>query len=150
MTIYLDIVFFENIIMNFLIIFATAIISKSKIHPSKMLLASSIGGIFSIITYIVKLTNFQSIILKIIISILIVQISYKPTKIKYLIRNLFLFYFVSLAFGGSAFMLLYFVSPESILEKEGILIGTYPLRITLIGAILALVLTRNYIKNNKR
>lgn len=42
MTIYLDIVFFENVIMNFLIIFATAIISKSKISPPRMLLAASV------------------------------------------------------------------------------------------------------------
>lgn len=42
MTIYLDIVFFENIVMNFLIILATAIISKAKINPPKILLASSI------------------------------------------------------------------------------------------------------------
>lgn len=42
MTIYLDVVFFENIIMNFLIIFATAIIAKVKINPSKMLLASCV------------------------------------------------------------------------------------------------------------
>lgn len=42
MTIYLDIVFFENIVMNFLIIFATAIISKSKINPPRILVASSV------------------------------------------------------------------------------------------------------------
>ena len=42
MTIYLDIVFFENVVMNFLIILATAIISKSKINPPRILLASSI------------------------------------------------------------------------------------------------------------
>lgn len=108
------------------------------------------GGIFSIITYIIKLTNFQNLVLKIIISILIVKISYKPTKIKYLIRSLMFFYFVSLAFGGSAFMLLYFVSPESVLSKDGVLIGTYPLRVTLVGAGLAFVLTRNSFKNYKR
>lgn len=60
------------------------------------------------------------------------------------------FYLVSLAFGGSAFMLLYFISPENVLSKDGILIGTYPLRVTLIGAILAFGLTRNRFKNNKR
>lgn len=42
MTIYLDIVFLENIVMNFLIIFANAIISKSKIRPTRFLLAASV------------------------------------------------------------------------------------------------------------
>ena len=140
MTIYLDVVFCENVVINFLIILATAIISKSKINYSKMLLASSIGGIFSIATYIIKLTNFQSIILKIAISIIIVKISYNPKKIKYVIKNLILFYLVSLTFGGAAFMLLYFVNPENIISKDGILVGTYPLRITIIGAFMGLIL----------
>ena len=143
MTIYLDVVFFENIVMNFLIILATAIISKSKINPPKILLASSIGGIFSILTYIIKLTNFQSLILKIVISILMVKISYNSKKFKYLMKNLVLFYLVSLTFGGTAFMLLYFINPEDIISKDGVLIGTYPLRVTLIGAVLGLILIRS-------
>lgn len=109
-----------------------------------------LGGIFSILTYIIKLNNFQSLILKIAISILIVKISYQPKKIKYLIKNLILFYLVSLTFGGAAFMLLYFVNPEDIISKDGVLIGTYPLRITLIGALLGLILVRISRKNYKR
>ena len=143
MTIYLDVVFLENIVMNYLILLATAIISKSKINSPKILLASSIGGIFSILTYIIKLTNFQSLILKIVISILMVKISYNSKKVKYLMKNLVLFYLVSLTFGGTAFMLLYFINPEDIISKDGVLIGTYPLRVTLIGAILGLILIRN-------
>lgn len=143
MTIYLDVVFLENIVMNFLILLATAIISKSKINSPKILLASNIGGIFSILTYIIKLTNFQSLILKIVISILMVKISYNSKKVKYLMKNLVLFYLVSLTFGGTAFMLLYFINPEDIISKDGVLIGTYPLRVTLIGAILGLILIRN-------
>ena len=150
MTIYLDIVFFENVVMNFLIILATAIISKVKINPPRMLLASSIGGVFSILTYIIKLTNFQSLILKIAISVIIVKISYHSKKLKYLVKNLMLFYLVSLTFGGAAFMLLYFVHPENIISKDGILVGTYPLRITLIGAFLGLILIRISCKNNQR
>ena len=140
MTIYLDIVFFENVVMNFLILIATAIISKVKINSPRILLASSIGGIFSIVTYIIKLSNFQSLILKIVISIIIIKISYNSKKIKYLLKNLIFFYLVSFTFGGAAFMLLYFVNPENIISKDGILIGTYPLRITLVSAILGLLL----------
>lgn len=138
MTIYLDIVFFENIAMNYLILLATAIIAKVKINSIRLLLASSLGGIYSIATYIIQISNFESLILKILISILIVQISFKPIKISYLFREVVLFYLVSFTFGGAAFMLLYFINPKNIIADNGILIGTYPLKTTLIGAILGL------------
>lgn len=136
MTIYLDIVFFENIAMNYLILMATAIIAKVRINPIRLLLASSIGGSFSIVTYFIKLTSLESLILKILVSILIIKISFKPNKISYLFKQLILFYLVSFTFGGAAFMLLYFVNPNNIVSENGVLIGTYPLKVTLIGAVL--------------
>ena len=140
MIIYLDIVFFEDVVMNFFILVATAMISKSKINYFRILLSSSIGGIFSILTYIISITNFQSLILKIVISIIIVKVAYNSQKIKYLIKNLILFYMVSFTFGGAAFMLLYFVNPKDIISKNGVLMGTYPLRITLIASVFGLIL----------
>lgn len=136
MTIYLDIVFFENIAMNYLILMATAIIAKVKINPIRLLCASALGGIFSIITYFINLSTLESLILKILVSVLIIKISFKAQKIGYLFKQLVLFYLVSFTFGGAAFMLLYFVNPENIIAENGVLIGTYPLKITLIGAVL--------------
>lgn len=43
MTIYLDIVFFENIAMNFLILMATGIISRYKINSFKLLISGALG-----------------------------------------------------------------------------------------------------------
>ena len=34
-----------------------------------------------------------------------------------------MFYLTSLTFGGTAFMLLYFINPEDIISKDGVLIG---------------------------
>lgn len=136
MTIYLDIVFFENIAMNYLILLATAIIAKVKINSLRLLCASALGGAFSIVTYFIKLSNLENLILKILISIVIIIISFKPSKKGYLFKELILFYLVSFTFGGAAFMLLYFINPENIIAENGLLIGTYPLKTTLIGAIV--------------
>ncbi len=134
MTIYLDVVLFENIAMNYLILFATAIISKVKIKPFKLLLSSLFGGLYSIITYFISLSAWQNLILKVLVSIVIVKIAFNPLKVKYLIREIILFYLVSFTFGGASFMLLYFVKPENIISENGVLIGTYPLKVALIGA----------------
>ena len=66
MTIYLDIVFFENFILNYIIILSTAIISKSKIKLTSIMLSSTIGGIFSILNYLMNINSLENMILKII------------------------------------------------------------------------------------
>ena len=67
MTIYLDVVFFENIILNYIIILSTAIISKSQIKIHRIILSSCFGGILAILGYIVEMGLFISVSLKIII-----------------------------------------------------------------------------------
>ena len=72
MTIYIDIVFLENIIMNFIIILASGLIIKTKINHLRILLASLIGAIYTVVAYISKIEIYSNIILKFILSIVIV------------------------------------------------------------------------------
>lgn len=139
MTIYLDIVFFENFILNYIIILSTAIISKSKIKLTSIMLSSTIGGIFSILNYLMNINSLENIILKIIISILMMLIAFNEYKIKKLIKQLLFFYLVSFTFGGIAFMLLFFIKPQNIIMKSNHLVGTYPIKITILAGILGFV-----------
>lgn len=139
MTVYIDIVFFENILLNYIILMATAIISKAKINAPKILLASIIGGIYAILNYIVELSFALNTVIKIVMSIIIVLIAFNSNKIKILIKQLIFFYLVSFTFGGAAFMLLFFVSPQNIILKENYLVGTYPLKITILGGIIGFI-----------
>lgn len=68
-----------------------------------------------------------------------VYISYMPQNIKTLTKQLVIFYLTSFAFGGTAFALLYLVRPQDILVKDGILIGTYPLKIAMLGGIVGFI-----------
>lgn len=136
MTIYVDVVLIENIAMNYIILFATAIISKSEVKILKILLSSIIGGIYAILAYIANLSMVFNLFLKIFLSISMVYISYKPKKIKSLAKQLILFYLVSFTFGGAAFMLLYFLKPQDIISKNGMFIGTYPIKVALLGGIV--------------
>ncbi len=46
MTIYLDVVFIENICMNSIILFATGLVTKSKCKVIKVLISSMIGALY--------------------------------------------------------------------------------------------------------
>ena len=139
MTIYIDIVLVENIIMNFIILFATAIILKIKIKYIRIFVASLLGAVYSVIAYMGILKLYSNIIMKILLSILIVYIAFNPQSIKKMWKNLVIFYLTSFIFGGVAFALIYILKPQDILMKNGLFLGTYPLKTVLLGAIISLL-----------
>ena len=140
MTIYIDVVLIENILMNYIILFTTGLILKIKIKHLRLILASFIGAIYSIIAYMGILEIYSSIVFKIILSIIIVYIAFNPQNIKKLWKDILIFYMVSFVFGGAAFALIYIVKPQDILMKNGLFLGTYPLKTVLLGAIVAFII----------
>ena len=139
MTIYVDIVLIENLIMNYIIILATGIILKVKIKHIRIILASLLGAIYSIVAYISPLGIYSSLILKLLLSIIIVYISFNSQSIKQLLKHVVIFYMTSFVFGGAAFALIYIVKPQDILMKNGLFLGTYPLKTVILGAMIAFI-----------
>ena len=139
MTIYIDVVFIENLIMNYIILFATSIIIKIKVKHIRLILASILGAIYSIIAYMSILEMYSSVILKIILSVIIVYIAYNPQNVKNMWKYLVIFYMTSFVFGGAAFALIYIVKPQDILMKNGLFLGTYPLKTIILGTIVAFI-----------
>lgn len=140
MTIYIDVVLIENIIMNFIILLATGLVLKEKIKTARLLFASLLGAIYSIVAYMSILKIYSSIILKIILSIVIVYVAFNPQTIKKMWKYILIFYLTSFVFGGVTFALIYIVKPQDILMKNGLFLGTYPLKTIMLGAIVAFVL----------
>ncbi len=143
MTIYIDIIFLENLFMNYIILYATGIILKAPIKIIRTFLSSTIGSIYAIISYMSILKISSNIFLKVILSISMVYIAYNPKNIKSFFKELIIFYLTSFTFGGVAFALLYFVSPQNILMENGVLVGTYPIKIVLVGGIVR-IYNNNY------
>lgn len=137
MTIYIDIVLIENLIMNYIILFTTAVVLKIKVNHIRLILASLLGAGYSIIAYMGIIKVYSSIILKIILSVLIIYIAFNPQSIKKMCKDLLLFYLVSFVFGGAAFALIYIIKPQNILMKNGLFLGTYTLKTVMLGAIVA-------------
>lgn len=141
MTIYLDVVLIENLIMNYIILFATGYILKIKLKHIRIIISALIGGIYSILVYTQVLEIYSNIIMKLILSIVMVYVGFNPKNIKLLFKQIIIFYLTSFVFGGTAFALLYFIKPEDILIQDGVLIGTYPLKIALLGGIVGFTIT---------
>lgn len=118
LTIYIDIIFLENLFMNYIILFATGIIVRAPIKIIRTLISSMLGSIYAIVSYMSILEIYSSLFLKIVLSISMVYIAFGSKNIKLFFKQLIIFYLTSFTFGGVAFAFLYFISPENILMEE--------------------------------
>ncbi len=150
MTVYIDLIFLENIFMNSIIIFGTGIILKKETKILRILAGSILGAVYACLYYITNLEIYSNIILKLLLSFAIVYISFNSKSIKNFLKELLIFYLTSFTFGGVTFALLYFISPGDILFQNGTLVGIYPLKMILIGGLIGfiiIVLSFKTIKN---
>ena len=67
MTIYIDIVLIENLIMNYIILFATGIVLRLKTNQIRISIASLLGAMYSIIAYAGIFKVYSSLLLKIVL-----------------------------------------------------------------------------------
>ncbi len=149
MTVYIDIIFLENLFMNCIILFATATILRIPKKILRLIASSSIGSIYAIISYTSQLIIYSNLFLKIALSIAMIYIAFQPTNIKIFLKELMIFYLTSFTFGGVTFALLYFVKPQNISFENGVLIGVSPIKIILIGGIIGFIIITISFKNIK-
>ena len=150
MTVYIDILVLENFILNLIILYATGIISKNKIKHLNLILGSLAGSIGTIIYYLIPTLDYYNIIIKILLSVLMIYISYKPDCFKQMVRKIIFFYLTSFTFGGAAIAAIYIVNTEKINIQNGLIIGNYTLKTVIIGIIIAfmiIVLAFKLVKN---
>lgn len=153
MIIYIDIVFIENVIMNYLILFCLNKVknnnkNKKKIFIIRRLISSILGATFVILFLLKNNIELNKLfILKMIIPLVMVYIAFDLKNIKELIINVMLFYLISFVYGGIALML------ESLLnniylfnnKKDIIYIILNPSKISIISAFIRNNNTRIFI-----
>lgn len=132
--------------MNSIILYATAIMLKIKPSIIRILISGAIGSLYAMIIYVTQFKIYESIITKIILSVIMVYIAFNPQNIKKLCKQILIFYLTSFIFGGVALYLIYFIKPQNVLIKNGLFAGKYVLKVILFGAIVAFVIIKLSIK----
>lgn len=145
-TIYIDVIFLENLIMNAIILYATGILLKVKLKFIRVILSSVIGSIYAIITYVTEISIYTSIIFKVILAIIMVYVAFNPQSFKRMLKQVVIFYLTSFVFGGVALYLIYYIKPQDILMKNGMFAGEYVLKTIMLGAVVGFVAIKISIK----
>jgi len=142
-TIYIDVLFFENIAINFLILAITGYISKFSAGAARLLAGSFIGAMYVLAAFLPGTEMYFTITAKIVLSFVMVAVTFWPEKIKDFIKLTLFFYLVSFVFGGAVFGLYYFLNPKGGMVSNGIYnISGFPIKTLLVSIIFTYIVIR--------
>ena len=145
MKVYLDLIMILNFFLDFILLLSVKLILKRNIKLTRIITGSFIGGI-SILFLFFNINSFILFLFKILISILMIIISFGYRNIKYTLTNLLYLYMSSIILGG----FLYLLNLEFSYKHVGIIFINNGLSINFIFLIITSpVIIYIYIKQTK-
>lgn len=102
--IYLDLVLLINFGFDFILLITTSILLKRNTSIKRLLLGSIFGSL-SIFLLFIKINSIELFLIKVLISILMIIISFGYKDIKCFFMNILYLYFVSILLGGFLYFL---------------------------------------------
>lgn len=100
MKVYIDLFLILNFIIDFFLLYATKRLLKRKTSLKRIILGSLTGSI-SVFLLFFNLTNLNLIILKLLLSIIIILITFGKKNFS---KNLIYFYLISIILGGTLYL----------------------------------------------
>lgn len=145
MKIYLDLILILNFFLDFILLISIGIILKRKISIKLITISSFIGSL-SILILFFNINSIELFIIKFMLSIIMIIISYPRKDIKYIFYNLAVFYIVSIFLGG----VLYMLNIQFSYKHTGLIFFNNELSINFIILILSSpIIIYLYIKEQK-
>lgn len=131
MKIYVDLIMILNFFFDLILLLTVSIILRRNVSIYKIMLGAFTGGI-SILFLFLKVSSLSLFLYKIVISILMVIISFNYKNIKYTLKNLLFLYTSSIILGG----FIYFLNIEFSYKNAGLIFFNKGLSINVIFLII--------------
>ncbi len=100
MKIYLDYIFIENIIVNFVIIYQVGIFTKTKISIKRNIISCFILSIYTVIMYILNDKFLSNVFIKLMITNITMYIAFKPSSLLQYLKKIVYYYIISFIYIG--------------------------------------------------
>ena len=113
-TIYIDVLIGVNVIINYFILLAVSKYSKIIPKQSRMILGSLFGAVCSLVILLPNLGFILNLLIKFIVSVFIVFFTFGFHRLKALIKNIALFYFISFCFCGVMLFVWFVFTPKGL------------------------------------
>lgn len=137
--IFIDVLFLENFIMNYITLYATGKYLSKDINYKKFIIGAAIGSLYSVFVMFPQMEFYQTIVVKFIISFVIVLIVFDFKTIFNCIKNLLVFYIVNIVIGGFIFAAFYMLGSTPYYNNGILYTNGISSRIFLLGIAFAYV-----------
>lgn len=145
MTVYIDLVLVLNFLFDLLLLFATGVILRRQTDLKRLVFGSLFGSI-TIISLFIPMNSFILFMVKVLISIGMVVITFGYRDIRYTIKNMFYLYTSSIILGG----FLYFLEVQFSYGNDGLSFYFNGLSVNFIALIiLSPIIIYAYVKQLK-
>lgn len=144
--IYIDVLFITNQFINYFLLLTTAKISRACFTRLRLLLAASVGGVYSFIIFLDSVPAVLSAALKVVFCVSLILFAFKLEGKKHFFKLLATFVAVNVAFAGIMLALYLAVKPQMMVYKNGAVYFDLNLRLlavlTLLCYLLVLVISK--------
>ena len=106
--VYIDVLFVVNLIINYILLRASCVFSGLKLNSYRIALGAFVGACYAVLIFFPNFSVIYSTICKMLISMLIIAVSFPFYSIRSYIKTLLIFYVVSFGFGGCVLGIFYF------------------------------------------
>lgn len=133
LTIYVDVLFLLNMMVDYIVLSSSAIISGRESIRPRMLAAAAAGALYSVIIFFPQLELLNIIIFKLIASVIILLIAFKFINIYAFIKIFVIYYVINMIYGGGMYAFYHFTSMGSKMNASN---GVYYIDLPLWSVIL--------------
>ena len=142
MEIVIEYALVDNLVINFLILYLSSLILKSKKNNWLFFISATLGAIVSLIIPLLVLPNWIMIVYKLLLGWVMVRIALRPMGIKANLIYFLVFLFITALMGGVCFAVIFLLSGEIsassvFLYNLEIPVGAVLLVVSLVGLTIA-------------
>ncbi len=138
--IYVDVLLLINLLVNYFLLLASNSILHTQPNRFRILVASAVGSVYSLIIFVPDLNVFVSIVLRIVCSTIMVFITFKINSIKTFFRSFCCFFLSNFAFAGIMLGVWLAFKPNGMVYKNGAVYFDIDALVLTISAVVCYII----------
>jgi len=147
--VYAEYILIENIVINYIILYATRIITKTKGSRLRLLISSIIGSLYILVAFFPEYEFLGKFIIKFSVSVLMILIAFNPEKFNIFLKQISAFYFTSFVFAGTIMGIYYILNNSFNFANVSFKNARELVRVLVIGIGLAIMLIHYIFKYHR-